>query len=364
MRRVATIEQSSGTLGMRISGRLHAAGTGLSPASRAAAIREAARAFRRVFEGHTPALRVRAVDMTAFSAPARAMLSGPATATGALVVVVARMLVVGYEDFGGDQKTLLWEPMLADAVAEARLCVRRPSRRLGGVRGGPPRQLCAVRAALAGCGIAAEEIDFVGFGDLRGHDLGRVAGTEAAPTGAHQPRAGLFERARLLVSARELETACEPHPLEASWYVPRAAEDLPAGRIVALEGDVQLGPGIAVIATPGLTPGHQSLVLRAPDGIWVVSSNGVAVECWQPLLSKIPGVRRGTETDELEVMLPAEGVHAPLALYDSMVLERWLADASRDDPRWLRILPQRELARRVWQWPLLPTFSHSALTVG
>jgi hypothetical protein len=150
----------------------------------------------------------------------------------------------------------------------------------------------------------------------------------------------------------------------APWYVPGGAHDVLEDRLVVLDADVELGHGVALISTPGLTPGHQSLVLNLRHGIWVVSSNGVASDCWQPLLSKLPGVRRGAERDGREVVLAAEAAESAVELYDAMVLERSLADASRADPRWLAILPSAELAARRRQWPMLPTFSHDALDHG
>lgn len=280
------------------------------------------------------------------------------------MLLIGRMLIIRFDDFDGARRTLIWEPLIAEAISEACLYANRADRPIAGMRGGRPRQLCSVQAALARSGLGLDAVDFVGFGDLRGHDLRRVTGTVRPLADSHQPRAPLFQGARLLVQADELEAARSPHPLHASWYVPGAVDDLIDEPLIALDGDVALGPGVALLATPGITPGHQSLVMRTQEGIWVVSSNGVAVECWQPLLSKIPGVRRGAETDGLEVMLPAAGTPDPRDLYSSMVLERSLAHASREDPRWLLIFPQRELAARARQWPLLPTYSHAPLRSG
>ena len=58
--------------------------------------------------------------------------------------------------------------------------------------------------------------------------------------------------------------------------------------------------------------------------------------------------------DELDALLPEW-----TQLYE--------ASGSRNpfaDPRWLTILPDRELAPRWRQWPALPTFSHGGLSVG
>jgi len=43
--------------------------------------------------------------------------------------------------------------------------------------------------------------------------------------------------------------------------------DFPGSRYEDIEGDRELAPGISVLATPGHTLGHQSLVIRTDDGL-------------------------------------------------------------------------------------------------
>lgn len=334
-----------------------------SPGRRADALRDAGAGLRSRFQDYAPVRSIGSVAVATVPAPARLLLAGPAAASGAWLQLTARMLVVRFEDFDGTARTLVWEPLLADAIAAAPLIAGRTAGRMSGalVSRRLARQRCTIEDGLRRFGLEPGEVDFVGFGDLRGHDLRRIAGTARPLANAHQPRTPLFGAARLLLQDSELEAVAAPHPLQANSYVPSSTEDLIEDRLVRLDGDVELGPGVALVATPGITPGHQSLVLRGRDGVWVVSGNGVAVDCWQPFLSKIPGVRRTADAEGLEVVLPAAGAEDPLELYDSMVLERSLADASRGDPRWLQIMPRRELSRRLRHWPVVPTFSHDAL---
>ncbi|NEB70184.1 hypothetical protein G3I39_24480, partial [Streptomyces fulvissimus] len=58
------------------------------------------------------------------------------------------------------------------------------------------------------------------------------------------------------------------------------------------DGDIELGPGVTLLWTPGHTDGNHSLALNTPDGVWVSSENGISLDNWQPELSRIPGVRR------------------------------------------------------------------------
>jgi hypothetical protein len=336
------------------------------------ALREAAQVVRdRLSVGG--ALRgVRTIALVSIPSPARLLLGrtvgiagAAASLGGSAASVTARMVIVRFHDFEGAERTLVWEPALAEAAAAAPVSVRLSRLgRLQAARAHGPRELCSIERALTRTTIGSDQVDLVAFGDLRGHDLRRVAGTTRPLIDEHQPRPPLFGEAPVLLQAAELAAAREPHPLQAMWYVPGATEDLIDRRVLELTGDVALGPAVALIRTPGLSPGHQSLVLGGAQGPWVVSSNGVASDCWQPLLSKIPGARRGAELDGSEVMLPTTGAQDDLVLYDSMVLERSLAGASPADPRWLAILPNPELSLARRQWPAVPTFSHGGLEIG
>ena len=332
---------------------------GVAPrGARAAAIREAAGLFRRHLSDAGTVRAVHTVDLLSLPYPAQLALGGARRTARPWISLVGRLVVVRFAASSGELRTLVWEPTLAESLAaspfHARLSGRygtRPARSLA------PRQLRSVPVALARCGLTPEDVDFVAFGDLRGQDLRSIAGTVRPPLDAHQPRAALFAGARVLVQRLELESVGAPHPIQAHWYVPGALGDIEEKRIFALDGDVELGAGVSIIATPGRTAGHQSLVLGTSDGIWVVSGNGVASDCWQPLLSKIPGVRRGAEVDGRDVVLDTSAEDM-LDLHDSMAKEKALADASRVDPRWQTILPARELSSARRQWPLVPTFSH------
>lgn len=319
--------------------------------------------FRRRFARGPVVRTVRTVVVVEEALPSRLVLAGATVAAGSRVTLRHRMVVVEFCDADGVERTLVWEPRLADALACTGLHAPGGSRSPLSAPA-QPRQVTTLERGLERCGVDASDVDFVALGDLRGHDLRRLAGSVRPLADEHQPRIGVFGRATLLVQARELETARDPHALLSPAYVRGAADDVLEERLTALDGDRELGGGVALLATPGLSAGHQSLALNTSEGVWVISGNGVASECWQPLLSKIPGVRRAAEADGREVVLAAGTASDPPALYDSLLLERALADASRADPRWLTILPDRELASYRRQWPAVPTFSHGGLTIG
>ena len=46
--------------------------------------------------------------------------------------------------------------------------------------------------------------------------------------------------------------------------------DFPDARYEAVEGDREIVEGVSVLATPGHTPGHQSVTVRAGDGLVLI----------------------------------------------------------------------------------------------
>lgn len=69
-----------------------------------------------------------------------------------------------------------------------------------------------------------------------------------------------FPHARVLVQRAEVEAAREPLYTVPEWAFPAGVE------LTELDGDHELAPGIRIIATPGHTPGHQSVLIEDDDG--------------------------------------------------------------------------------------------------
>jgi hypothetical protein len=90
----------------------------------------------------------------------------------------------------------------------------------------------------------------------------------------------------------------------------------------------------------------------------------VSADNWQPHLSRIPGVRQWAEAHGGEVVPSAAAPGDLLAQHDAMIVEKTLADADRDDPRWANVLPTRALVRARRGWPLGPTFVAAGLDEG
>ena len=72
----------------------------------------------------------------------------------------------------------------------------------------------------------------------------------------------LFTAAELLVQRRHYAAARAGHPRSAGS---RASWDHPGLRYRLLDGDVEIAPGVEVLATSGHVPGHQSVLVRLPN---------------------------------------------------------------------------------------------------
>ena len=173
-----------------------------------------------------------------------------------------------------------------------------------------------------------------------------------------------FPNAKFVCQRKEVDTFRSTHPMQWAWYVPGGMDKVIDDNLVLVDGDVELGVGVAFVATPGHTDGNQSLCLNTPDGVWVSSENGVAADNWHPHLSKIPGVRKWAEFFNREVMLNSNTLEDSIDQYDSMVKEKAVADSNRRDPRWHNVFPSSELAGFRRQWPVLPTFVYGGMNYG
>lgn len=78
-----------------------------------------------------------------------------------------------------------------------------------------------------------------------------------------------FSGSRIIVQERELEFAMDPIPLYYKSYEdPTLGLEAPFRKvdIETVNGEVEIEPGIRVFATPGHSPGHQSVEIDCADG--------------------------------------------------------------------------------------------------
>jgi hypothetical protein len=310
-------------------------------------------------------------DLTTFAYPTAIAFRGAARSPAPLLWLTARFLVVQWEEpvrrrgrVGATRRrTLLWGavdgsdgtttpvPSRARAALPGRLLIRSHG---------------SVAGHLRALGIDPAQVDLVGSDHLQGRDLRRALGTTrpAPDLGAPDaPLTGRFPNARLVTSRREWASLAGLHPLQAPWYRPGTFADLDPDRVLLTDGDVTLGPGVALVENPGHTAGTQSLVLHTDDGVWTSSTNAVAAECYVPRASRIPGLRSHAVTWGHEVIPNANTPERLGDHHDAMLLERALADPAADAPV-PRCFPLAELTASRLAPALAPTAVHGGIESG
>jgi hypothetical protein len=330
------------------------------------AIRDGARRFRARFATDENRVRaVQTVDLASAAYPVSFAFHGAAKTLNPYINIVNRLVIVQFEDFEGNLKTLAWEPTIAEGAAEAPFydqLLKRYGEFLS-------YKVFAtfyntVAEAVAKCGITPADVDYVSFDHLHVQDLRLIMGTTRPVQGESEPREPFFPNAKFLFQRKEVDTFRSPHPTQWAWYVPGGMDDVIEDNLVLLDGDVELGKGVAIVWTPGHTDGNHSLALNTEDGVWVTSENGVCADSWHPHQSKIPGIRKYAEFFNREVVMNANTLEDSIDQYDSMVKEKAIADPNRRDPRWLNVFPSSEMPDWRRQWPVRPSFTYGGMNYG
>jgi len=340
---------------------------------RPAAIREAAAQFRSRFAVAENRVRaVRTVDIASAGYPLKFAFGGAAIGPNPYINIINRLQVIQYEDFEGELRTLAYEPTVTEGPQEAPFYQQQIERfnRLPGNAG----EFLAykvfatiwntVESALAEAGLVPEDVDFISFDHLHVQDVRFVLGSTEPPPGHPEAVEPLFPNAKLLTQRREWDTFASLHPMQWAWYVEDGIEGVNEDNVVLLDGDIELGKGVALVSTPGHTDGNHSLVVNTDDGVWVSSENGVCADSWHPHLSRIPGVRKTAEFYGREVILNSNTLEDSIDQYDSMIKEKALADPNPRDPRFLNVFPSSEMADWKRQWPVIPAFVYGGINYG
>lgn len=220
---------------------------------------------------------------------------------------------------------------------------------------------------LADLGIAPEDVDYLVFDHLHTQDIRRLIGTTAPAPDLGYPDAPVpatFPNARLIVPSTELEHVREVHPFQARFHQPETYRHIDESRLLLIDGDVLVGPGVALLAAPGHTLGNLTLVFNTPRGIFTSSENGVAIDCYVPEHSRLPGVCRWAREQKLDVVLNFNTPEFASLQYNAMIREKLLADPVPGHERFPQVLPSSELARHPLAPGIKPTYAHGDLTVG
>jgi hypothetical protein len=334
----------------------------VGPGARLRATREAGLRFRSEFPTSGLPASVVTCDLVTLPYPSRFGLFRATKALAPFLSITNRMLVVRWLESDGRPRVLLFEPSDVELGRKtpyfAELVRRTPkliADKLTTIHG-------TVLGHLARLGIQPEDVDYLLFDHLHTQDLRRWIGatTFQADLGA-QPKA-VFPNAKVIVQRDELLGMADLHPLQRPWYQPEAYREVPLDAFRPIDGSVLLGPGVAIIKTPGHVFGNQSLALNTSTGIWVSSENVIAAECLTPEHSKLPGLASWCRKWQQEVVLNANTIEATADQYNSIVLEKTIVDRAQGDPRFLQFFPSSELTP-VWTNPgTSPTFRHFSIT--
>lgn len=334
------------------------------PGARLRVAREQASAFRREFPSTGTPDSVVTCDLVTLPYPTRFGLFRASRALAPFLSITNRMLVIQWTESDGRRRILLFEPSdhqrgrytpYFDTLSQRTPAV--VERQVVRVHG-------AVLDHLALLDISPEQVDYLMFDHLHTQDLRRWVGTTTHQDDlGGQPQAA-FPNAKVIVQRDELAGMAELHPLQRPWYQPATYRDVPPSAFLPIAGSVVLGPGVAVVKTPGHVFGNQSLVLNTSTGIWVSSENVIAAEALTPEHSSLPGLAGWARSWQQEIVLNANTIETTADQYNSTVLEKTLADRSQADPRFLQFFPSSELTA-AWTNPgTRPTFAHRHITHG
>jgi hypothetical protein len=282
------------------------------------------------------------------------------------VTMTNRLVVVRFRSSTGARKTLLFEPSDVELGENAPFYKALSEKTPKILRSLGVRKFGKVEEHLRRIGIDPKEVDYLAFDHLHIQDVRRLIGTrgpapDISPGAAVPP---LFPNAKLIVQEAELALLREMHPIQAPWYQPETYRDLRPEGLLPISGDVLLGPGVALLSTPGHTSGNQTLVLNTQEGIWALSENVIATELLTPEHSRIPGVAPSAKRWGNEVILNANTIEATALQYNSVIKEKSIVDRCSKDGRFLQFFPTAELTPNWVNPGTRPTFAHGKLTHG
>jgi hypothetical protein len=317
------------------------------PGLRLQQLRRATQEAREAFMAGGPVAAVATCDLITFPYPTQFAFSGAALSPAPYVMMTNRMQVVQFLE-EGEPRTLLFNPSDYERGYAAPF-YRSLRERYGAFVSDKVMSTRhgTVESHLAALGLKPEDVDYIAFDHLHVQDIRRWVGGEGA--------SAYFPRAKLLVQRAEWEGAKNLHPMQAVWYVPNGTAGVPEDRVVLLDGDMWLGPGAAILSTPGHTLGNMSLAVGTDREVFVVSENGVATESYTPLLSGIPGVRGFAEHMGMEVVLNGNTREHSLDQYSSMVVEKLFAGPSPVEGAFVNFHPSSLLTSSMLAPGLSPT---------
>lgn len=218
------------------------------------------------------------------------------------------------------------------------------------------RKTATVTEVLARIGLDPADVDYLTYDHLHTQNLRRWLGADGA--------APIFPNAKLLIMREEWESTQSLIPWQNQWYCPNGIAGIPMSRVELLDHDVMLGSGVALIRTKGHTEGNHSIVAHTDEGLLVTSENGISLDAYAPLHSKVPGVRAFAEATGAEIVINGNTQEYAIDQYISMVQEKTIAGPWAKDERFPNMAPSSESAGH-WLFPkTAPTVVRGELQFG
>jgi hypothetical protein len=329
-------------------------------------VRDDARRFRDVLTSTGVPEYVESFDLARVPYPTEFGFFRAGRRSSPYLTFTNRLIVVRWRDGSGGRKTLLWEPSDVALGQNTPFFADLARHTPGFLRAIAFKHIADPVDHLRRIGIEPGEVDYLAFDHLHTQDCRRLVGTNG-PTPDLSPTAPVtptFPNAKLVVQRAEWDLVRNMHPWQARWYQPGTYADLRHDAVVLIEGDVLMGPGVALLSTPGHSTGMMSLVVRTGSGIWASSENVVATEMLTPEHSRIPGVRRAAAAWGLEVILNGNTIEHTALQYNSAIKEKSVVDRSEADPRFLQFFPTSELTHNPFMLGTSPTFAFGRMVHG
>ena len=350
-------------------------GRAMSPSPVASSIWFVRRAPRNFVSGSwAPACRIGSARSTCRRCPIpRGSAVRAAVSPAPYLTLTHRLVVVRWRDPDGRPRLLLFEPTDVELARRtpyfARLSERTPDLLSSACSRATPRR----RAHATCAGSASTRLTSTG-------SRSTICTRRMSAAGSARTAAGAGSLARAAAGSgataaeREADRAALPSSKSADATCTRCnypgisrtrtAALRPDG-LLPIDGDVLIGPGVALLSTPGHTIGNQTLVVNTETGIWASSENVIATECLTPEHSRIPGMRRFARAWEQEVVLNANTLEDTARQYNSCVLEKSIVDVARANSRLSGRVRSGSCTTGTMLSPgTSPTFTHSGIFHG
>ena len=332
--------------------------TAARPLDRVAVVKRAAQEFRRDMLAGTPVRYYASFELIRVPYPSKFAYLNAYGGPSAFVHLCNTMFVVQFESQHG-LKTLLigpsdWENQLDTPFFKHLSDSAGPLK--GVMESLITKKTATVPQVLERVGLKPEDIDFITYDHLHTQNVRRWLGADGAPA--------LLPNAKLLVMREEWESTQALIPWQNQWYCPNGIGGVAMDKVILLDHDVMLGEGVALLRTKGHTEGNHSIVVHAGDELFVTSENGVALDAYSPLQSKIPGVAKFAKMTGAEVVLNGNTAEYAVDQYISMAQEKAIAGESKRLPGWPNLAPSSE-SDGFWLFPRTrPTVRVGALSFG